>query len=155
MLTVLQRVGRARVRVEGREVAGIGLGLVALVGVAAGDGSEDAVYLAEKIAGLRIMPDDDGRMNRSVLEVEGELLLVSQFTLLAETRKGQRPSFTAAADPDLAAPLLDELADHLRTRGAKVQTGEFGAMMDVELVNHGPVTITIDSRDRSTPRRRA
>ncbi len=155
MRAVLQRVSRAQVRIEGREVAGVGQGLVVFVGVAAGDGSEDAVYLAEKIAGLRIMPDGEGRMNRSVLEVEGELLLVSQFTLLAETRKGRRPSFTAAADPDVAAPLLDELADNLRARGAKVQTGEFGAMMDVELVNHGPVTITIDSRDRSTPRRRA
>ncbi len=155
MRAVLQRVSRAQVRIEGREVAGVGQGLVVFAGVAAGDGSEDAAYLAEKIAGLRIMPDGEGRMNRSVLEVEGELLLVSQFTLLAETRKGRRPSFTAAADPDVAAPLLDELADNLRARGAKVQTGEFGAMMDVELVNHGPVTITIDSRDRSTPRRRA
>ena len=155
MRAVLQRVSRAQVRIEGREVAGVGQGLVVFAGVAAGDGSEDAVYLAEKIAGLRIMPDGEGRMNRSVLEVEGELLLVSQFTLLAETRKGRRPSFTGAADPDVAAPLLDELADNLRARGAKVQTGEFGAMMDVELVNHGPVTITIDSRDRSTPRRRA
>ena len=93
MRTVLQRVSRAHVRIDGREVAGIAHGLVAFVGVAAGDGSEDAAYLAEKIAGLRIMPDSDGRMNRSVLEVEGELLLISQFTLLAETRKGRRSEF--------------------------------------------------------------
>ena len=154
MRAVLQRVSWARVRIDGSEVASVGPGLVAMVGVASGDTTGDVAYLAEKISGIRVMPDGDGRMNYSVLETKGELLLIPQFTLLAETRKGQRPSFMAAADPNLAAPLLEELADYLRARGARVQTGEFGAIMDVELVNHGPVTITIDSCERSSARRR-
>ena len=155
MRAVIQRARRARVLTGSREVAAIGPGLVLLVGVAEGDGESDATYLADKTANLRIMSDDEGRMNRSILESGGAVLLVSQFTLLAETRKGRRPSFTGAAAPAVAERLLDSLADSLRVQGIGVRTGEFGAMMDVELVNDGPVTIVIDSSERNVPRRRA
>ena len=136
-------------------VASIGAGLLVLVGVADGDDPADARYLAAKIAHLRIMQDADGRMNHSVLDAGGEVLLVSQFTLIADTRKGRRPSFTAAARPEDAQALLQQLATELEKLGVPVRSGRFGASMDVELVNTGPVTIVLDSADRHTPRRQA
>ena len=155
MRVVIQRVSRARVAVAGRKVAAIGPGLLALVGAAEGDGPDDVRYLAEKVANLRIMPDDDRRMNRSVLDTAGAVLVVSQFTLIAETRKGRRPSFTGAADPAVAEPLVQEFGEALDVLGVPVRYGEFGAAMDVELVNEGPVTIILDSHDRHIARRRA
>ena len=136
-------------------MASIGAGLLVLVGVADGDDPADARYLAAKIAHLRIMQDADGRMNHSVLDAGGEVLLVSQFTLIADTRKGRRPSFTAAARPEAAQILLQQLATELEEFGVPVRSGRFGASMDVELVNTGPVTIVLDSADRHTPRRQA
>ena len=155
MRVVIQRVSRARVSVAGREVSAIGPGLLALVGAAEGDGPDDVRYLAEKVANLRIMPDDDGRMNRSVIDTAGAVLVVSQFTLIAETRKGRRPSFIGAAQPEVAEPLVQDFADSLEALGVPVRSGEFGAAMEVELVNHGPVTIILDSHDRHVARRRA
>ena len=155
MRIVIQRVSRARVSVGDRDVAAIGPGFLALVGAAEGDGPDDVRYLAEKLANLRIMPDADGRMNRSVLDTAGAVLVVSQFTLIAETRKGRRPSFTGAAAPEIAEPLVQDFCDSLRALGISVDSGEFGAAMDVELVNEGPVTIILDSHDRHIARRRA
>ncbi len=155
MRVVIQRVSRARVSVGGREVAVIGPGFLALVGAAEGDGHDDVRYLAEKVANLRIMPDADRRMNRSVLDTAGAVLVVSQFTLIAETRKGRRPSFTGAAAPAIAEPLVQEFGSALEALGVPVSHGEFGAAMDVELVNEGPVTIILDSHDRHIARRRA
>jgi len=141
---VVQRVGRASVCVEGDAIAEIGPGLLVLVGAAQGDTTEDAVALAEKLVSLRIFPDQERRMNRSVLDVGGDVLLVSQFTLLGDVRKGRRPSFTAAAAPELAEPLVDAVASAVRSAGVACLTGVFGAMMDVELVNEGPVTLVLD-----------
>jgi D-tyrosyl-tRNA(Tyr) deacylase len=141
---LLQRVRRASVRVEGRSVASIGVGLLVLVGVETGDAEADADALADKTAELRIFPDDAGRMNRSVLEIGGEVLVVSQFTLAAATQRGRRPSFTRAAEPATAARLWTRFADRLAGRGLRVGRGVFGAMMEVELVNDGPVTIWLD-----------
>ncbi len=155
MRAVLQRVARARVEAAGRGIASIGPGLLVFAAVASDDSRADADYLAGKIAQLRILSDEDGRMNRSVLECGREVLLVSQFTLLAETRKGRRPSFSAAAPPEMGEALISELAGALRACGVTVLAGEFGAHMNVELVNDGPVTIVIDSNDRNVPRRRA
>ncbi len=155
MRVVIQRVSRACVSVAGREVAAIGPGLLALVGAAEGDGPDDVRYLAEKIANLRIMADADGRMNRSVLDTAGAVLVVSQFTLIAETRKVRRPSFTGAAAPEVAEPLVADFIDRLLALGVSVGSGEFGAGMEVELVNHGPVTIILDSNDRHIARRRS
>jgi D-tyrosyl-tRNA(Tyr) deacylase len=144
MRVVLQRVTRGRVSVDGRVVAEIGLGLVILVGVGPGDGEEQARYLAEKIANLRIFEDDQGKINRSLLEVGGATIVVSQFTLYADTRKGRRPSFTDAALPEIARPLVERFADLLREQGVPAQTGEFGAHMLVEIDNDGPVTIWME-----------
>jgi D-tyrosyl-tRNA(Tyr) deacylase len=142
---VLQRVKEASVTVAGEEISDIGPGLLLLVGVAAGDGEPEADWLAEKTAGLRIMPDEDGKMNLSVRDTGGAVLAVSQFTLLADTRKGKRPSFVKAAPPDEAARLFDQFCQRLRSAGvATVETGRFGAMMDVHLVNDGPVTIVLE-----------
>ena len=142
---MLQRVTRASVTVDGEAVSEIGPGLLLLVGVAKGDGEAEADWLAEKVAGLRILSDDDGKMNRSVRDVGGEILAVSQFTLLADTRKGKRPSFVGAAPPEEASPLFDYFCEKLRATGVgSVKTGRFGAMMDVALVNDGPVTIVLD-----------
>jgi D-tyrosyl-tRNA(Tyr) deacylase len=141
---VVQRVSRAEVRVEGSVVGRCGHGLLVLLGVARGDAAADAIRLAGKIARLRVFPDDEGRFDRSVVDGGGGALVVSQFTLLADTRKGNRPSFTAAAAPDEAAPLVDALCDALRAEGLQVATGVFGAQMEVELVNDGPVTIVLD-----------
>jgi D-aminoacyl-tRNA deacylase len=142
---VLQRVKEASVAVGGEKISGIGPGLLLLVGVAHGDGEPEAAWLAEKVAGLRIMADEEGKMNRSVRDIEGEVLAVSQFTLLADTRKGKRPSFIRAAPPEEATRLFDHFCERLRTAGVhKVETGRFGAMMDVSLVNDGPVTILLE-----------
>ncbi len=141
MRVLLQRVSHARVSVDGRSVAEIGPGLAILVGVGHGDGDEQARYLAEKIAGLRIFEDEAGKMNLSVRDVGGEALVVSQFTLYADTRKGRRPSFTDAALPDVASPLVERFARLLAAQGVPTQTGEFGAHMLVEIANDGPVTI--------------
>jgi D-tyrosyl-tRNA(Tyr) deacylase len=131
--------------VDGERVAEIGAGLLILLGVAAGDTREDAEYLAEKIAHLRIFSDDDDKMNRSLVEQHGSALVVSQFTLLADCRKGRRPSFVAAAAPDVAESLYLVFAEKLQACGVQVHTGRFRAMMQVELVNDGPVTLLLDS----------
>jgi D-tyrosyl-tRNA(Tyr) deacylase len=150
---VLQRVTRASVTVDGEAVNAIGRGLLLLVGAAEGDDEATARRLAQKCAELRIFPGDNGRFDRSLLQIGGEALVVSQFTLLADVRKGRRPSFVAAAAPEIAEPLCDAFADGLRALGVRVATGRFGAMMQVELVNDGPVTIVVDSADLDRPRR--
>jgi D-aminoacyl-tRNA deacylase len=145
MRVVLQRVSRASVTVDGRVTGAIGPGLLLLAGFTAGDMEEDLAWMAEKVRGLRIFNDADGKMNRSVDEVGGGLLVVSQFTLYGDTRKGRRPSFVQAAHPDLAIPLYERfVALLLDGAGGPVETGEFGAMMAVELVNDGPVTLVLE-----------
>jgi D-tyrosyl-tRNA(Tyr) deacylase len=148
MKVVIQRVTRASVRVDEEVIGEIGAGLVVLVGVAQGDTSEDIEYLVEKIVNLRIFADAEGKFNLSALEVKGDLLLVSQFTLLASTRKGRRPGFTDAAPPDQADILFNQFVEKTRASGLKVATGKFQAHMLVEIYNDGPVTIVIDSRER-------
>jgi D-tyrosyl-tRNA(Tyr) deacylase len=145
MRVVLQRVSQGRVSVAGHTLAEIGRGLVLLVGVGPDDGEAQARALAEKIAHLRIFEDQAGKMNLSVLDAGGEALVVSQFTLYADTRKGRRPSFTDAAQPELARPLVERLATILRELGVPARTGEFGAHMLVEIANDGPVTIWLES----------
>jgi D-tyrosyl-tRNA(Tyr) deacylase len=147
MRAVVQRVSRATVDIGGDEVASIGSGLLVLLGVGHGDGQADAEALVAKLLGLRIFPDDHNKMNLSIVETGGSVLVVSQFTLLANIRKGRRPSFTDAAPPDLASRLADLVADLIARQGVVVATGRFGAMMDVELLNSGPVTIVIDVAD--------
>jgi D-tyrosyl-tRNA(Tyr) deacylase len=144
MRIVLQRVAFARVSVDGRALAQIGPGVVILVGIGHQDGEEQARYLAEKVAHLRIFDDEAGKMNRSLLEVGGEALVVSQFTLYADARKGRRPSFTEAAPPEIASPLVERFAQWLRAQGVPTQTGQFGAHMLVEIANDGPVTIYLE-----------
>ncbi len=144
MRIVLQRVRYARVSVEGRKVAEIGLGLMILLGIGPQDGEEQAKYLVEKIANLRIFEDEHGKINRSAIEVGGAAIVVSQFTLYADTRKGRRPSFTEAASPELASPLVETFARLLNALGVPTQTGEFGAHMLVEIANDGPVTIWME-----------
>jgi D-tyrosyl-tRNA(Tyr) deacylase len=146
MRSVVQRVARGAVRVEGQVVGEVGHGLVVLLGVADGDGSEDARWMADKVAQLRIFEDPDGKMNRSVQDVGGSVLLVSQFTLLGDARKGNRPSFVGAAHPDRAVALYEEVATLLRARAVPLAQGVFRAHMAVELVNDGPVTLLLDSR---------
>jgi D-tyrosyl-tRNA(Tyr) deacylase len=143
---VVQRVSSASVEVGGAVVAQIGRGFVALVGVARDDDEDDAKAIAQKIAGLRIWNDDAGDMNRSLAEVDGEVLAVSQFTLYGDARKGRRPSFVDAAPGDVARPLFERVVELLRRDGLRVGTGVFGAAMRVALVNEGPVTILLDSR---------
>jgi D-tyrosyl-tRNA(Tyr) deacylase len=145
MRAVVMRVGRAEVRVDEERVGAIGRGLLVLLGVAQGDGEREVEWMARKIAELRIFPDDDGRMNRSVEEIGGELLVVSQFTLLGDVRKGRRPSYVKAAPPAEADRLYEALMAALAARGLTVASGRFQAMMDVELVNEGPVTIILDT----------
>jgi D-tyrosyl-tRNA(Tyr) deacylase len=144
MRAVVQRVSRARVRVAGETVGEIGRGLLVLVGAAAGDTPADAAALADKLAALRIFPDEEGRMNRSVAEAGGAVLVVSQFTLLADLRRGRRPSFTEAAPPEEAEPLVDAVAEHLGRAGVPCSTGRFRAYMEVELLNDGPVTLVLE-----------
>jgi D-tyrosyl-tRNA(Tyr) deacylase len=146
MRACIQRVASAAVTVEGEIVGQIGAGLLVLLGVAGDDAQSDVDYLAEKIAGLRIFEDDEGKMNRSLGETSGAMLVVSQFTLLGDCRQGRRPSFIAAAQPELAKRLYEAFVDSIRTRGITVATGTFRAMMQVALVNDGPVTLLVDSR---------
>jgi D-aminoacyl-tRNA deacylase len=141
---VIQRVSSGRVVVQGREIAAIGPGLVILLGIGPDDGEEQARYLVEKIANLRIFEDDDGKMNHSLLDTGGQAIVVSQFTLYADTRKGRRPSFTDAASPEVASPLVERFAGMLRELGVPTMTGEFGAHMRVEIANEGPVTIWME-----------
>jgi D-tyrosyl-tRNA(Tyr) deacylase len=144
MRLVLQRVTRGSVSVGGETVGAIGPGLVILVGVAPGDGEQEARWLANKTAGLRIFEDDEGKMNLSVLDVGGAALVISQFTLYADARKGRRPSFTDAAPPDIAEPLVERFAALLRQEGVPVEMGVFGAYMHVEIHNDGPVTLILE-----------
>ena len=144
MRIVAQRVSRASVGVDGAVVGEIGKGLLLLVGVGEGDGPADVDAAAAKVSELRIFPDDEDRMNRSVIDVGGEILVVSQFTLLGQVRKGRRPSFTAAAGPEHAMKLVEDLVARLRGAGIPTAEGRFGARMQVDLVNDGPVTIVID-----------
>ena len=144
MRALLQRVSSGKVTVDGQSVAAIGRGLVILLGIGHGDGEEQARFLAEKIAALRIFEDDLGKTNLSLLDVGGEALVVSQFTLYADTRKGRRPSFTDAALPEIAAPLVERFAALLRAQGVPTQTGVFGAHMQVEIHNDGPVTVWLE-----------
>ncbi|MFC1989281.1 D-aminoacyl-tRNA deacylase [Chloroflexota bacterium] len=148
MKALLQRVTGASVSVAGEDVGRIGQGLVVFVGVANGDTDRDAQYLAQKTVGLRIFPDEDGRFNLSALDIKGELLVVSQFTLMADTRKGRRPSFTEAAPPAQAEALFERFVEETRSSGLKVETGRFQQYMQVEIHNDGPVTILLDSREK-------
>ena len=148
MRAVVQRVSRAEVRIEGRVVGKIGRGFVVLLGVAAGDSDSDAAFLVDRIVGMRVFADDAGKMNLSIAQVDGAMLVVSQFTLLADTNSGRRPSFTKAAAPDEARRLYEHFLSLARIRGVKVETGEFGATMEVDLVNDGPVTIILDTREK-------
>lgn len=145
MRAVVQRVSRAQVRVNAWTTGEIGMGLLVLLGVGHDDTETDATYLAEKIAGLRIFEDHDGKMNRSVLDVGGSVLAVSQFTLYGDVRRGKRPSFDAAAPPDNARRLYELFVERIRATGLRCETGRFQEMMQVELVNEGPVTILLDS----------
>ena len=146
MKAVIQRVSRASVEVDGQIVGRIGAGLLVLLGVAKGDGEPDVQYMVEKLATLRIFGDQQGKMNLSIGEVGGAILVVSQFTLLGDTDKGRRPGFDQAAPPDQARLLYEQVAAWLKSRGLPVETGVFGAHMKVELLNDGPVTFILDSR---------
>jgi D-aminoacyl-tRNA deacylase len=143
---VVQRVSQARVTVDGDIAGEIGAGLMLLVGIGQDDGESDMVWMADKLSGLRIFEDSEGKMNLSVLEIGGAILSVSQFTLYGDCRKGRRPNFMAAARPEQAERLYENFNEQMRARGLKVETGRFGAMMDVAIVNDGPVTLIVDSR---------
>lgn len=145
MRAVIQRVKESSVRVDDRIIGQISRGLLVLLGVARGDGSSDADYLANKIANLRIFEDEHGKMNRSLLETGGQMLVVSQFTLLGDCRKGRRPSFVAAAEPGQATALYEQFIEAVRNLGISVETGRFQALMEVTLVNDGPVTLILES----------
>lgn len=144
MRAVVQRVSRASVSIDGREVGVIGKGLLVLLGVARGDDRSKVAWMADKIAGLRVFADEEGKLNRDLASVGGEVLVVSQFTLYGDVSRGRRPSFVEAAPPEEAIPLYQAFVAALRERGLRVATGEFGAMMQVELVNDGPVTLVIE-----------
>ena len=146
MKAVVQRVQRAAVRVEGEVVGRIDRGLLVFVGVANGDGPEDAAWMARKISELRIFSDDEGKFNLALADAGGDVLVVSQFTLLGDARKGRRPAFIEAAPPEIAEPLVAQVVEQLRATGLTVAEGRFGAKMAVELVNDGPVTLLLDSR---------
>ena len=148
MKALLQRVTGASVSIDGKVVGRIGPGLVVFVGVAEGDTEKDVEYLVQKTAGLRIFADEEGKFNLSALDIRGELLLVSQFTLLADTKKGRRPSFTGAAPPERAEELFERFVEQAQATGLKVETGRFQQYMQVEIHNDGPVTIMLDSRDK-------
>ena len=148
MRAVVQRVSRAEVSVGGKTIGKIGRGFVVLLGVARDDTEHDAAFIADRIIGLRVFADDQGKMNLAIGAVGGELLVISQFTLLADTESGRRPSFTAAAPPEQARALYEHFLSLAKKAGVKVEQGEFGAMMEVSLVNDGPVTIIFDSRNR-------
>lgn len=144
MRALLQRVSKASVTVDNQVISSIGHGLLILLGVGHGDGEAQAAFLAEKIANLRIFEDEAGKTNLSVLDVKGEAIVVSQFTLYADARKGRRPSFIDAALPDVAAPLVERFVELLRGHGVPTQTGQFGAHMEVEIHNDGPVTVWLE-----------
>ena len=144
MRALLQRVSHGKVSVAGKSIAEIGHGLVILLGVGEGDGEAEIDYLVKKIAQMRIFEDQQGKMNLSILDVDGEAIVVSQFTLYADTRKGRRPSFVHAAPPKIAAPLVDKFVEMLTAQGVPTQSGEFGANMLVEIDNDGPVTIWLE-----------
>jgi D-tyrosyl-tRNA(Tyr) deacylase len=148
MKACIQRVSSARVRVEGETVGEIGRGFLVLLGVAAGDGPAELRWMVDKVVGLRIFDDGEGKMNLALADVEGELLVVSQFTLLGDCRKGRRPSFTGAAPPEMAERMYDEFVAAARLAGIRVATGRFRTHMAVELINDGPVTLLLDSTDR-------
>ena len=148
MIAVLQRVTTGKVKIGDRIVGDIDNGLVILLGVHQDDKEEDIVFLADKVISLRIFNDNNGKMNISLQDAEGSVLVISQFTLCGDWRKGRRPSFTKAADPDKGKLLYNGFIDAVRSRGINVETGEFGAAMDVSLVNSGPVTFVLDSHDR-------
>jgi D-tyrosyl-tRNA(Tyr) deacylase len=148
MRAVVQRVSSASVTVDGRRVGAIGAGLLVFVGVEQGDDTQDVAFMAGKIRDLRVFEDEQGRMNRSVVDAGGGVLVVSQFTLLGDCRRGRRPSFDAAAPPEPARRLYEAVVDQLRRDGLPVETGAFQTMMDVSLVNDGPVTLLLDSRRR-------
>jgi D-aminoacyl-tRNA deacylase len=145
MRGVVQRVSHARVTIDQEPVGTIGPGLVVLLGIHAGDGEKEARWLADKIVNLRIFEDDQGLMNRSLLDIGGEMLIVSQFTLYGDCRKGRRPGYSAAARPEIAEPLYEQFIRMVQQRGVTTATGRFQAMMQVELVNDGPVTLLLDS----------
>lgn len=147
MRAVVQRVSSGSVLIDGKIVGKIGKGLVILLGVRNGDTEADAKFLADKCVNLRIFTDENGKFNLSALDVKGELLAISQFTLYGDTRKGRRPSFIEAAPPEASEPLYEKFVDYLRESGLKVATGEFGAMMLVEINNDGPVTIIVESKE--------
>ena len=149
MIVVIQRASEASVKIEGKIKAEIGTGLMILLGIEEADGEEDIAWLSKKIVNLRIFPDENGVMNKSLLEIGGEILLISQFTLHASTKKGNRPSYIKAAKPDIAIPLYEKMISALETElGKLIGTGEFGADMKVALVNDGPVTIVMDSQNK-------
>ena len=148
MRALLQRVKRGSVTVENQVIGSIDAGLVVLIGVKEGDDVSAAEYLASKIVNLRIFEDEAGKFNLSALDVKAELLAVSQFTLFADTKRGRRPGFSEAARPEISIPLYEKVVDLLKQSGLKVETGEFGAHMVVEIINDGPVTIMLDSRDK-------
>jgi D-aminoacyl-tRNA deacylase len=147
MRAVVQRVSRAEVRVDGEVVGSVGAGLMVLVGVTHSDGADDARAIGRKIATLRIFRDDEDLMNRSVADIDGSVLVVSQFTLYGDVRKGRRPSFVGAARPEIAEPLVELVVETIHQEGVAVETGRFGASMEVSLVNDGPVTIILESAD--------
>lgn len=153
MRAVVQRVSRARVTVDGQETGQIQSGLLVYVGVGPGDTDAEVEWLAAKLTTLRIFPDEQGRFDRSLEDTGGAILVVSQFTLYGDTRRGRRPAFTAAAPPEVAEPRIEQLVESLRRRGIFVATGRFGAHMLVDAENDGPVTILLDSTDRDRPRR--
>ncbi|MFL5574753.1 MAG: D-aminoacyl-tRNA deacylase [Gemmatimonadaceae bacterium] len=144
MRVLLQRVSRAEVRVDGRVAGRVGRGFLLLVGLTHGDGEEQLAWMADKVAGLRLFGDAEGKMNLALADVDGGCLVVSQFTLYGDAQKGRRPSFVDAARPEVAVPLYERFVALLRERVGQVETGEFGAMMEVELVNDGPVTLWIE-----------
>ena len=148
MRAVLQRVSQAEVKISGKVKGKIGKGILALLGIGTEDSEEDARWLAAKISGLRIFEDENGKMNRSLQDIGGDLMVISQFTLLGDCRKGRRPSFTDAAPPEKAQALYDYFIEACRNQGHIVATGEFQAMMDITLVNQGPVTLIVDSPSR-------
>ncbi|MCM3599459.1 D-aminoacyl-tRNA deacylase [Robertmurraya korlensis] len=146
MRVVVQRSKKASVTVDGQTIGEITKGFVLLVGITHSDTTEDAKYVAEKIVNLRVFEDQEGKMNLSLSQVEGEILSISQFTLYGDCRKGRRPNFMEAAHPDHASVIYDQFNQLLRDQGVKVETGQFGAMMDVDLINDGPVTLIIESK---------
>lgn len=149
MRVVIQRVTHASVTIEGKVKSAIGIGFMILVGIGDDDGQEDIEYLTKKIVNLRVFDDEEGVMNRSILDINGEILLISQFTLMASTKKGNRPSYIRAARPEISVPLYEAMIKSIETAiGKEIGTGEFGADMKVELLNDGPVTIIIDSKQR-------